>query len=140
MAFRQSGAMPMTPTIDPTRRRTRVLTVALTVLALLGATVLLLETRGPSLAELVTRGPSIGEIPDAGPWSVGISHRGGPQRDMSSCVRDRSVSSSLMTADLPSSSTSIQLDDAATRDDVQRVLDCLDDALSGGDITVATRR
>lgn len=117
------------PALDPSGRRTRAATASIAITLLVaGATVV-----------VVTRGPSIGEIPDQGPWSIGVSHRGGPQGDMSSCVRDRSVSSSLMTADLPSSSTSVQLEDDATRDDVQRVLDCLDDALTGGTITVSTR-
>ncbi|MEP7762872.1 hypothetical protein [Sanguibacter sp. 25GB23B1] len=121
--------MPTMPSIAPPRRRVRVITALVAIVLVVGTIVV-----------VVTRGPSVGEIPSEGPWSIGISHPGGPQGDVTSCVRDRSVSSSLMSADLPSSGTSIQLEDSATRDDVQRVLDCLDRALSGGDISVITRR
>ena len=121
-------ALPTTPTTAAPHRRAHVITgVLAAVVLVVGTTVV-----------VVTRGPSVGDIPDEGPWSIGIDHLGRPQGDMTSCVLDRSVSSSLMSADLPSSRTSIQLEAAATRDDVQRVLDCLDEALSGGVIRVST--
>ena len=125
--------MPTVPVLVQTRRRAPAATATVAI------TLLVVTVVVWTIIVVVDNGPTIGEIPDDGPWSIGISHPGGPQGDVTSCAHDRSVSSSLMTADLPSSSTSVQLEDTATRDDVQRVLDCLDDALAGGDITVATR-
>lgn len=120
--------MSTTQASAPPRRRAR------TIAATIAGVVLVV---GGAIVVIESRGPTISEIPDEGPWSIGISH---PQGDTSECTRDPAVSSALMTADLPSSRTAIQLKGSATRDDVERVLDCLGDALSGGDLTVSTQQ
>lgn len=69
-------------------------------------------------------------------WVVGI---GDPRGGWSECFDDDAVAESLMTADLPTSGASATFRAAASEEDVRRVLDCLDRALTEGTVSVTTR-
>ncbi|WP_182112470.1 MULTISPECIES: hypothetical protein [unclassified Actinotalea] len=78
------------------------------------------------------------EIPSLGPdqvWVVAISD---PRGDLGDCAQDAAVAQALMTTDEPASHISMVLVAEATQADVERVLTCVDDALTSGDVTVTT--
>lgn len=74
------------------------------------------------------------DVPDDGPWVVGIAH---PRGEYGHCVTDSAVEDAWSTADMPSSSASISFKPDAAKVDVQRLLRCLEDSLTSGEIELS---
>jgi len=70
-------------------------------------------------------------IPDDGPWAVQLSE---PDGDWDSCLDDPALTSPTTWG----STVTAVFATGATEADVQRVLDCLDDAMTGGTVQVGT--
>lgn len=94
-----------------------------------------------ALVLLAGCGPDVpGEVPARGDgevWVVSLDH---PEGDWAVCLTDEAVADSVMTADVPTSAASATFGASAGEEDVRRVLDCLDRALTGGDAGVTARR
>lgn len=72
---------------------------------------------------------------EEGPWVLFISS---PRAagDFLACVDAPAVDSSLQSADMPTSRVSATFVKSATKDDVAQVVECLEDNLSSGDISI----
>ena len=70
-------------------------------------------------------------IPDEGPWAVQLSE---PEGDWASCLDDPSLTSPTTWG----STVTAVFAQGAAEPDVERVLDCLDDAMTGGTVQVGT--
>ena len=72
-------------------------------------------------------------IPEEGPWAISLSF---PEGDWSSCLDDPAMTETLMSGDAPVSRVVAASAPGATQADVQRVVDCLSAAMTGGTIHV----
>ncbi|MCQ6270832.1 hypothetical protein M8J71_10100 [Pseudarthrobacter sp. R1] len=67
-------------------------------------------------------------------WSIGVSFP--VFESMDSCEDDPSVESAVMSADMPASRLGIRLDAGSSEIDALRVAECVDQALTSGEITI----
>lgn len=102
-------------------------TAAAVAVLLLGAGALLAAGAGGAPVQVPARGGD-GEV-----WVVGIRH---PRGDWATCFDDDTISSSLMTADLPTSGASATFTPTAQEANVRRLLNCLDRSLTSGTVAV----
>jgi len=71
-------------------------------------------------------------IPAQGPWGIWVSY---PEGDSADCY-DEAVEHAFYTTDYPGSSLAVTFVSEATREDVERVLACMEDSLTSGEIEV----
>ncbi|MCM3661892.1 hypothetical protein M3148_12960 [Georgenia satyanarayanai] len=71
-------------------------------------------------------------IPAEGPWGIWVSY---PEGDSAHCYDD-AVEHAFYTTDYPGSSLAVTFVPEATRDDVKRVLACMEDSLTSGEVEV----
>jgi hypothetical protein len=72
-------------------------------------------------------------------WLVGVSGpRGGSPLDP--CLKDPAIEESYQSTDLPSTHLSIELLQTATKEDAERIADCLRQRLTSGNITIHSPR
>lgn len=81
--------------------------------------------------------PALDDVPVEGPWTVDVGHPEGG--GWGECFDDAALGEGFMSLDLPTSGASAPFLDDATLDDVERVLACLEDGLTSGDVSVRTR-
>jgi hypothetical protein len=67
------------------------------------------------------------------PWSIELSAPTGP---FDTCLQDDAIHEAVQSADLPASHVAATLATGSDSEDVHRILDCLVDSMTGGEITV----
>jgi hypothetical protein len=70
-------------------------------------------------------------------WGVAVSFP--VFESMDTCEDDPSVESAVMSADMPASHLAVRLNRGSSEADAMRVAECVDQKLSGGDITIFSR-
>jgi hypothetical protein len=67
-------------------------------------------------------------------WGIGVSFP--VFESLDTCEDDPSVESAVMSADMPSSHLAVRLNAGSSEVDAMRVAECVDQALTTGDITI----
>lgn len=72
-------------------------------------------------------------------WLVGVSgQRGGSPLDQ--CLKDPVIEDAYQSTDLPSTHLSIELLQTATKEDAERIAECLRQRLTSGDVSISSPR
>lgn len=71
-------------------------------------------------------------------WLVGVS---GPRSGaIDGCLEDPTIEESISSANLPSTHLTIKLREAGTKDDAERIADCLRRSLTNGSVSIRSPR
>ena len=109
---------------EVTKLMKRLLIIAFVLLLVLGGCI------SPSPDSRITPG-----ISDR--WNVGVT---GPRsgKPLDRCLSDPSIEESYESLDLPSTHLGIKLVASATKEDAQRIADCLEQRLETGDVSITS--